>query len=287
MQKLSFDFPIGSMLCHTEKLSPSQYWSEHTDDHLLFQHEHPVVEIHCLTAGECTMMCGRTSYHLQSGQLFLVPPKLYHHISMASQDLCEVIWQFSIRAPQSAKAQNELRLFRAFYTTEPILLDAQNCSWQMTLEQIRSISASERDDFLLQEKLRALSALFLLELYQSIRHDTVRVPEKKQVEQPSVCCMIDNFFGITAGKDCTSENLAKRLHVSTRQLNRIIHKYYGCTFREKLLDIRLENATTLLLSTEKSVAEIAQLTGYQSSAAFCAFIKSAVGKTPMQIRGSK
>jgi len=55
-------------------------------------------------------------------------------------------------------------------------------------------------------------------------------------------------------------------------------------YRDKLKEIRLEIALNFLSHSDKSIAQIAQLLGYGSSANFSAFIKKATGKTPSQLR---
>ena len=77
------------------------------------------------------------------------------------------------------------------------------------------------------------------------------------------------------------------LHVSPRQLHRIIKKSYGKSYREKLSEIRVEIATSFLSGSDKSIAEISELLGYSTPANFSTFIKNATGKTPSEIRKGK
>ena len=74
------------------------------------------------------------------------------------------------------------------------------------------------------------------------------------------------------------------LCISPRQLDRILRKSYGMSYREKLTEIRIEVSMDLLLTTEKSVAEISEMVGYSSPANFSTFIKNVTGKTPSAIR---
>lgn len=56
------------------------------------------------------------------------------------------------------------------------------------------------------------------------------------------------------------------------------------SYREKLTEIRIEVSMDLLLTTEKSVAEISEMVGYSNPANFSTFIKNVTGKTPSAIR---
>ena len=84
--------------------------------------------------------------------------------------------------------------------------------------------------------------------------------------------------------NASNKALADELHISTRQLHRILQKLYGANYRDQLLQIRLKIATGFLTGTDKSIAEISEMMGYGSPANFATFIKKVTGKTPGQIR---
>lgn len=73
--------------------------------------------------------------------------------------------------------------------------------------------------------------------------------------------------------------VAKELHVSVRQLARIIQKQYGCTYREKVLALRMQHALKLL---EKGVSasQTAYEVGYSSASAFHTAFVRYYGETP-------
>lgn len=73
--------------------------------------------------------------------------------------------------------------------------------------------------------------------------------------------------------------VAEELHVSVRQLARIIQNHYGCTYREKLLSLRMQHAAKLL-AKGASASKTAYEVGYSSPSAFhSAFVKY-YGATP-------
>lgn len=80
--------------------------------------------------------------------------------------------------------------------------------------------------------------------------------------------------------------VADELHVSVRQLSRIIQKQYGCTYREKLLELRMIHAARLL-STELSITEISYEVGYSSLSAFHAAFSKYYGMAAAQYRKEK
>ncbi len=78
----------------------------------------------------------------------------------------------------------------------------------------------------------------------------------------------------------TAEMLASHLHLSVRQMNRIVTGIYGVTFYQLLTGIRLEYAKRLLLTSSMTVKEIASMVGYDSSTGFFVAFKKKFGVTP-------
>jgi len=68
-------------------------------------------------------------------------------------------------------------------------------------------------------------------------------------------------------------DIAKELHLSERQLSRIIEKHYGCSYRKQIVKLRMQEAA-VLLTKGISVSDVAYRVGYASVRAFqSAFIK--------------
>ena len=81
--------------------------------------------------------------------------------------------------------------------------------------------------------------------------------------------------------------LADLLHISRRQLVRILQANYGMNFRQKLQKTRMDYAAWLLATTNRQVSDIGQEVGYSSEAAFFKLFKRAFGMTPKAYRSAK
>lgn len=80
--------------------------------------------------------------------------------------------------------------------------------------------------------------------------------------------LIEEFLYQHYADAITEETLARQLHLSTRQLSRILQQLFGKSFRRLLIDIRLSHAARLLTTTELSAEEVATRVGYGSVSGF-------------------
>jgi AraC-like DNA-binding protein len=96
--------------------------------------------------------------------------------------------------------------------------------------------------------------------------------------------IIDNYFETQMGQNPSADDLAAKLHLSRRQLNRILKATYGMGFREKLLRNRMDQAKWLLRHTDKTVSAIAVEVGYSHDSAFREAFRREFGLTPQEYR---
>ncbi len=78
--------------------------------------------------------------------------------------------------------------------------------------------------------------------------------------------------------------IAAKLGISTRQLERLFERYMKCSPKKFATDLRLERARNLLLQTELSATEIAHACGFASAGHFSRVYKSRFGVTPSRQR---
>lgn len=78
----------------------------------------------------------------------------------------------------------------------------------------------------------------------------------------------------------SSDEIAVRVGVTKRQLERLFHSYLKTTPKRFYIDLRLERAQKLLLQTSMSVLEVAIATGYVSASHFAKSYHDHFGNTP-------
>lgn len=112
--------------------------------------------------------------------------------------------------------------------------------------------------------------------------------DKNQIVYMNVRTIVDGYFNqVPHGKasGLSPSGLAERLHVTPRQLNRILQKVYGHTFSQLLNEERVKYAEHLLLQTDMSVAQISERCGVTVTYLIRIFHANR-GITPVQYRKS-
>jgi len=82
----------------------------------------------------------------------------------------------------------------------------------------------------------------------------------------------------------SSVEVAKAAHLSTRQLNTLFKREIGKSPQEYLLQIRMEKAKQLLMTTSLRVHQVAEKVGYTNLAAFSDRFKQVCGYSPRYFR---
>lgn len=121
-------------------------------------------------------------------------------------------------------------------------------------------------------------------LYGAVKEIMEHVQTRKEESYGSIIatakCYIDNNFS----KNITLEDTACHVNLSPSYLSRVFSKQVGVPFKKYLTNVKLNYARLLLLSTDKSINEIALEAGYQDLSYFCRKFKQNEGIPPNEYR---
>lgn len=263
---------LGLRVFYTPPVAQS---SGSADEFSYYSHKHPYCELHLILGGMLTLQASDRLHRLEQGDFCLIGPGVVH-------------------APKSDVAQMQRCCigFDIYGDTEPAeflrgRLQAEavctGCAKRMlpVVEQLRQESQAPAP-FSREMTGQLLTQLMLQMLRQLALSEPVSREQGEDLNDLRTV-HIDNFLNNSFHLQGAQQRLAEELGLSRRQLDRVFHRLYGCSFREKLLAVRAEAACDLLRG-DLTVARIAQQVGYSTSANFTAFFRGATGMTPTQYR---
>jgi AraC-like DNA-binding protein len=132
-----------------------------------------------------------------------------------------------------------------------------------------------------------LSRLYLLLMRKLCERDE-RSDEKSQIkngdEQEKRRLQSEEYFQEYYMQSITEDHMAERMCLSRRQLSRVLREIYGKSFRQLLIEERLNRAAQLLLTTDQSVEAIALAVGYTSLSGFYSAFRQSFGISAGQYR---
>jgi len=95
---------------------------------------------------------------------------------------------------------------------------------------------------------------------------------------------INTLANVYYDRKISVDEIAKLLFLSTRQVNRIIQSYFGCAWRELIIQKRMTVAVDLLKTTDMTIEEISVYVGYESVRGFYSAFKKYFEKSPSEYR---
>jgi two-component system response regulator YesN len=93
-----------------------------------------------------------------------------------------------------------------------------------------------------------------------------------------------DYININCNYQFTVNDLAKEIHMSVGNLQRILNGTLGKTFTELLREARINRAKGLIQRTEHRMKTIAELCGYSSYEHFFKQFKQVVGMSPLEYK---
>jgi len=102
---------------------------------------------------------------------------------------------------------------------------------------------------------------------------------------PAEHCMM--YMRHNLAEDITIQQLADLIHVSRSYLNQLFVSHTGITPMRYLLDIRMDAAKSLLMTTNRRVGDIARDVGFNSPKYFCHMFHRCTGMSPRAFRSAE
>ena len=103
-------------------------------------------------------------------------------------------------------------------------------------------------------------------------------------EKATFASKINDYIKSNYTNDLSLQDLAQYLHISRHYLARFYKKVYGCSIINYVINLRIEEAKRLLLTTQSKISEISIAIGYRDQNYFSYLFKKMTGFSPSAYR---
>ncbi len=233
-------------------------------------HSHAQYELHMMLSGDSKVHFGDESAIMTAGWCCLIPPSMFHTHTNGEGDVHKRCLYLTFSGGDLPVELGQYYLWKDDGCLE---------------EQARRISDEiNRDDPYKEEMLRAMLKQFFIVMLREMSEEKTQNFEKLQQTIVRRISKIERFFHYNYSKKVTIDDLAGELFVSRRQVSRDVRRYFGMSFRDKLITTRMEIAKGFLEQGDQSIEDIACSVGYEAHASFSTAFKLYTGMSPSQYR---
>ncbi len=243
-------------------------------------HYHDCVEIIYVRRGAIRVFFDNGWHPLAQGELFFAPPGCIHRCVSSLDETEQVVIGFtdSLVCDENFAMQGIFCPYRSGAVSGGYVL-ASNA---LIGEQMERIFHMDTPTY--PSAYFALCAA-VLELYGHVYGAWEREGLLRTLNDSSpIILAIKEYVAGHFATQISARELAKGLNISYSYLAKLMIGEMGCSLGAYVMTCRIENAKKLLLSTQKSVAEIGYECGFASSSAFISRFKKLTGKTPLVFR---
>lgn len=232
----------------------------------LYLHWHPEAELFYMDEGEMDFFVEDLSVHLKKGEAVFVPPKLLHMADAAGNSpgrFQALIFSTDIIAPVSEASRYQTYVRPVLRKNLPCCICLrEEIPWQaQVLSDLRRVFAlPERED--MQLAVEGLIRLIWQQLYQNhfaLYGSSSADTGAEQRLQDSLSYIETHFQ-----EELSLKLLADRAHLSEGQFCRSFKQLTGSTPFSWLKRCRIMESCMLLAHTDKKVAEICSLCGFNN-----------------------
>ena len=212
--------------------------------------------IHFVAKGTGTLYAGNAAWKVNAGELFVIYPD---EVTTYAADLNDP-WTYGWLGFSGRYAKRFDLLDKRVYKVSDLYFN-----------KIKELT----------DNCKSANADFVISLIYNLLFELFRGEENNPDSAETVKNYIDNNYM----KDVTVEQIARTVYLDRRYLGRIFKQKTGCTVRDYLISVRMENAAKFLRAGY-SVTQCANMCGYRDAFNFSKMFKKHFSVSPKHYRKS-
>ncbi len=233
-------------------------------------HSHSFYELHLCLSAQNTFETENKTIVLKRGEFMLLSPGTKHTVHNYDKGYSELVLAFDFIG--------ECNICNYFKSdNSPLYINTSTEFMMNAVSNMLNHIIDEKYGY--SEYITHLASCFFIDLFaviaKKIDDDITIVKENdNRVEE------VKKYISNNIDKKLKADEIARYVNISQRHLNRIIKNSENASVTELIRRMRIKHAKKLLMSTQKTLAEIAYETGFGSSFHLIKTFKSIEGITP-------
>lgn len=238
-------------------------------------HLHEYFELEIVLGGSGEQNLNGSIYPLTPGTIYFITPIDFHAVTPKGHlDILNVAFAESLISPQLQSHFLNRR--------EDLIFSSPEEADSMAMLIARLEQECNRLDGFADTARKNLLELLMFPIARSMKSDTdLQRPSSNRV-QDSMRYLFRHFR-----EDVTLAEVAEKSGYTPNYFSHLFHDSCGIRFVDFLARLRLNYARTMLLTTNQSVSQIAQSSGFSSSSNFFRAFRKDTGLSPLEYRNLK
>lgn len=269
LSTVSKDFVIDHRIRHVNKDVP-------------LTHSHQYNEIYFLQSGKCNVYIDNETYCLEDGSVLFIPAfKEHTFIYPFTQDIKRTVLYISTEQLNWYFNKDFKDEINNLFINKHLQLSRKSFS---NLSNI--FEKIQFEKYSLDNMSESLTKAYFFELIIYLircQRYTHNINQRTNLSNITIGEIV-NFIENNYSRQLTLPEIAAQFGISESSLTKKIKIFTNMTFKEYLTKTRIEAAKSLLISSEKSITEIAYECGYNNSNFFGDVFKKAVDMSPSSYR---
>jgi AraC-like DNA-binding protein len=252
-------------------------------------HCHEFSEIVIITGGTGVHITGTDSYELQTGDTFVIGGDRPHdYLNIDNLSLINILFVPS-ELPLSLGDLQSLSGYHALFTLEPAWRSQHNFASRLQLspaelaEALRMVAKLEHELSERRLGFRLMAMALMLELVTFLSR---KYTESRSLTSQTLIRIGETISYIHRNLDrpITLKELVAMSEMSRSNFLRMFEAAIGTSPIDYLIQLRIDEASRLLSSTERSITDIAFAVGFQDSNYFSRQFRKTLGLSPRSYR---
>ena len=243
---------------------------------MAFLHSHPYYEMYFLIEGKRQYLFEDKIAELEEGSVAVISPHTMHKTEGGTFVRINVCFPADAVSELSREYLEELAKYISLHFSKENFAKIKEVLYELlALEEETDKEKTENKRILIE---------YLIYLMKSRGVGDARDAFVASGKMPSTLLHILKYLSSHFHEKVTLRDMSEMFFLSEVTLCHYFRKYLGVTFLEYLSQLRIARAKELLVTTKKSMEEIASEVGFGSANYFGIFFKKIVGISPLQYR---